>query len=131
MKKFLFISVLFLSSNQIWSQNKITINADPRIDTLIQRTLSLAEKESILSGFRIQLYSGSNRQLANQIKSQFMQSYPEYRAYLSYTQPYFKIRVGDFRNRAEALYLFNLLKQDGRFKTLMMVPDKIELPPIN
>jgi len=130
MKKCTIVILMILCAIKGISQGNVVIHADPRIDTLIQRSLALAEQESIVQGFRIQLYSGSNRQMANQIKSQFMQSYSQYRAYMTYSQPYFRIRVGDFRNRAEALYLLSLLKQDTRFKAIMLVSDKIEFPPL-
>ena len=113
------------------SQDSVIIHSDPRMDTLLLRAYLAAEAAPATGGYRIQLYSGSNRQTALQVKSQFMLTYSDYRAYLIYSQPYFKIRVGDFRNRAEALKLYSLLKQDERFKVVMMVPDKIELPPLN
>lgn len=115
---------------RIQAQNKIIILSDHRIDTLIQRSIEKHEKDKGIPGYRIQIYSGTNRQLAIQLKSQFLQTYPEYRAYMVYAQPYFKIKVGDFRSRMEALPLLSLLKQDERFKAVLMVPDRIEIPEL-
>jgi len=130
LKRFVYILILLACTLASKSQDNVSIHSDPRLDTLLQRSLKIAEAGPATHGYRIQLYSGSNRQMANQIKSQFMQTYSDYRAYLVYAQPYFKIRVGDFHNRAEALKLFNSLKMDERFKVVLIVPDKIELPPL-
>jgi len=34
-----------------------------------------------------------------------MQSYPEYRSYIDFQAPYFKVRIGDFKTREEATEL--------------------------
>lgn len=76
---------------------------DPRIMMLIQKqvyvnTLALRN----MPGFRIQVLSTMDRNKANAAKGKLMQLFPQYKTYLSYQSPYFRVRIGDFRNREDA-----------------------------
>lgn len=57
------------------------------------------------------------------LKSRFMQQYPEVNAYVVYQQPQLKLRVGDFTSRAEVTQFMNEIK--GSFPTAFVVPDKV------
>ena len=50
-------------------------------------------------GFRICIYSGSNREEAIQIKQNFIRSGSQYKNYITYSRPYYKIKVGDFETK--------------------------------
>lgn len=84
--------------------------------------ISPAEVESTspedpTSGFRIQLFSTRDVSLADSILSQFrVQSdslFAEYspEAYLEFRQPYYKIHIGDFNNRDQAIQIARYLKR--------------------
>src|SRR5687768_15335567 len=60
------------------------------------------QKPKTMPGFRVQLGSSSNRSEILELKTQFLRRHPEVRAYVTYQQPYFKLRVGDFEQRSEA-----------------------------
>lgn len=55
-----------------------------------------------MPGFRIQVLSTMDRNKANAAKGKLMQLFPQYKTYLSYQSPYFRVRIGDFRNREDA-----------------------------
>lgn len=62
-------------------------------------------KEPGLDGYRVQVFSdgGNNaRERASKIQSDLENSFPEIEVYLSYQQPNFKVRCGNFRTKAEA-----------------------------
>ncbi|PSR04919.1 MAG: hypothetical protein BRD49_05220 [Bacteroidetes bacterium SW_10_40_5] len=98
------------------------------LDTLVENTLETNKKESTYSGYRIQIYSNPSREEAKKIKSKFLKEYPHIRAYLIYKQPYFKVRIGDFRNRIEAQKLYHDLVD--KFSSVFLVPDKINFPDL-
>lgn len=104
---------------------KITYHYDTGIDSLLKARLKLNKEESTYSGYRIQIYFGSNRSDANKVKSEFLREYGNVKAYMIYQQPYFKIRVGDFRTRLEAQKLFYKLQENDNFKSVFIVQDKI------
>src|SRR2546421_4516599 len=66
--------------------------------------------EPKLQGYRVQVFSGSHRNDANQVKVQVLQSLPDLPVYFLYEAPYFKVRVGDFRNKLEAQKVLHELK---------------------
>lgn len=81
-----------------------------------------------IPGYRVQIYFGVNRPKASEVKLDFVQRYPDMSAYLTYQQPNYKVRVGDFINRFEAL---RFMKQvEGIFPTVFVVPDEVKLPEV-
>lgn len=77
---------------------------------------SLSEEDPT-AGFRIQLLSTRDVHLADSILAQFrVQSdslFADYQpeAYLEFRQPYFKIHIGDFKDRAKAIQVARFLKR--------------------
>ena len=105
---------------------KVEVTKDPKIDTLIARRLAFSKKSKTsgkVEGFRIQIYSGSERTDAYQEQSRFKTLYPEVFAYVSYILPNYKVRVGDFRTRMEAEKFMNKIKQN--FATVFIFPDQV------
>lgn len=62
----------------------------------------MTQKPKTMQGYRVQLGSSSNRNEMIELKTEFLKRHPEVRAYITYQQPYFKLRVGDFEQRGEA-----------------------------
>ena len=112
-----FILIIFCChSASAQKKGKVVVLKDPQIDSLIARRLELSRGVSIgksisVSGFRVQIFSGLDRQRANSEQSNFKSLYPNITSYISYTQPYYRLRVGDFRTRLEAEKFMNELKK--------------------
>jgi len=80
-----------------------TIVQDPRIQLLIEKQIyvnTLALRN--MPGFRVQVISTMDRGKATAAKAKLMELFPQYKTYLSYQSPYFRVRVGDFRTREDA-----------------------------
>ncbi|MCE2840210.1 MAG: SPOR domain-containing protein [Bacteroidetes bacterium] len=92
-------------------------------DTQVNR----AAPEKKIPGFRVQLYQGSSRARAKEIRDLMVQSYPKLGVYMGYRQPDFRVRVGDFRDKGEATAYLNMMKSD--FPSAFVVPDKVLLYP--
>lgn len=75
-------------------------------------------------GYRIQIYNGIDRQKAKDIQLDFMRSHPGVQAYLTYSQPHFRVRVGDFPERNDAMDLYSSLQ--GNY-TCIIVPEIINV----
>lgn len=102
---------------------------DERIDKLVQTHIQNCEKKETISGYRVQIHFGGEREKAKEIKSKFLQQYPEISAYEIYHQPNFKIRVGDFRTRLEAQ---KFLKEIHTvFTSSFIVTDEINFPKLD
>ena len=122
----LFFLPLIAFSQSENSQGKIKIDADPRLESLIERIIRTNELRQTMPGFRVQLYSGLVRNTANEAKSEFSKLYPEIPSHLIYQQPNFKVRVGDFKTRLEALRLHEDIK--SLFPSSFIVKDDVKLP---
>jgi hypothetical protein len=113
----------------IASTGGVKVVKDPRLDLLIRKQIyinTLAIRNQ--PGFRVQIISTNKRNEANDIKARVMQLYPDYRTYLDYQAPYFKVRVGDFKSREEAAELRERLS--GSFPGgVFVVPAIINVSP--
>ena len=110
------------------ADSTVVVILDSRLDAIIKRQKNANLINQTMPGYRIQIYFGSVRQKASEIKSSFTDKHPEILSYLSYQQPNFKVRVGDFRTRLEAQRF--LKSMEGEYTTMFIVPDEVKLPPI-
>lgn len=85
--------------------------------------LTIAPPET-LQGFRIQLLATNNFDEANDTRNMLTTTFPELWIYLVFEAPTYKIRVGDFVNRAEAKPLLDMFQMQG-YRKAWIVPDRI------
>ena len=104
------------------------LNNDSLAIILTQRHKKVNATKMTMPGYRIQIYFGNERINAQEIKSSLLQNHPKIAAYMVYHQPNFKVRVGDFRTRLEAVGF--LKKIESEFKTSFIVPDDVKLPDL-
>ena len=132
-------SDLFLRSDSNYHSGKLNIVQNPAIDTLISRYI-LMNKNMYqvndhfgMEGFRIQIYASNKRNAreeSNITMAKFLSKFPDIKTHQQYADPgYFKIRVGDFRTRTEAVKLFLLISKE--FPDSYLVPDIIQFPDLN
>lgn len=112
---------------------KIEIYQDPALHVLVDKSIRINKKEG-LDGYRIQIFSSSGqdaRDKVNEIQQQFLEMFPDFDArliYTEYTAPYFKLRIGDFRNKNEAYAFFHKLRK--KFPSSYIVKSKINFPKL-
>ena len=127
---FLFISC-FAFSQEVTTYNSdssLIITKDAKFDELVAKQKRQNLLNQTMHGYRIQIYFGGVRQKASEVKMDFNSRYPDITAYISYQQPNFKVRIGDYRNRFEAQKFLKDL--EGLYPTSFIVPDDVRLPPI-
>lgn len=88
---------------------------------LDQTTAALPET---LQGFRIQLLATNIFDEANATRNELIAGFPELWIYLVFEAPTYKVRVGDFVNRAEAKPLLDRFMAQG-YRKAWIVPDRI------
>lgn len=78
-----------------------------------------------ISGFRIQLYVGNVRHEADNAKSYIYQQFPDLNPYMSYSQPTYRVKAGDFMYRSDAeLYLEQIKEQ---YSSAVILADRVEI----
>jgi hypothetical protein len=127
-----FASLLLPALGLSQTRGTVEVIKDPLIDTLMARRSTLgiskgsfAGAEST-SGYRVQIFFGSSRQAAYDAQAKFNEEYPELRTYISYNEPNFKVRAGDFRTRLEAQKLVQEIRPN--FTSIFIIPEKINPP---
>lgn len=121
-----------------FAQHKGTlhVNQDSRIDRLMRKQREVYDANNTMNGFRVQIFMEIGNEAvdhAKVVKKDFEEQYPDLPIYLSYEQPYYRLRVGDFRNRVEAEKYLRILKpQYGvAFVTADIINPPQKLEPVD
>lgn len=134
MKRILCLSLFIALSTITYAQNhgSVHVNQDSRIESLIAKQRSLYKLDSSFSGYRIHIFMEIGNEAldhAKQVKSKFEKAFPDIPIYLTYVEPYFRLRAGDFRNRVEAEKCLRRIKP--RFKEAFVTADMIYRPKLD
>ncbi len=112
-------------------KGKVTVHKDARLDKLSDfvRSGESTPEGVKIDGFRIMIFFDQDKSMVSQQKASFLARYGHlHKAYIDYSAPNYRLRVGNFRTRLEAEGLKAELA--GFFPTAVVVEDKIQLPAI-
>ena len=105
------------------------VSSNPKLNDAVERLREINNNKQSIAGYRIQIYFGSLRSKANELRARFNNRFPDINAVVSYQQPNFKVRAGDFITRMEALSKLEIIEKE--FDGAFVVPDEIRLPPLD
>ena len=134
MKRILFM-ILFVAMASIafaQSNGSVNVSQDDRIESLISKQRQLYKLDSSFSGYRIHIFMEIGNEAlkhAEDVKKQFEKAFPDIPIYLTYSEPYFRLRAGDFRNRVEAEKCLRRIKP--KFKEAFVTADMIYRPKLD
>ncbi len=115
------------------NMGNLVIYQNPAIDSLIYRYILYNERLNGLEGFRIQIYSSSDKSArveSGKVRQEFITRFPDIKSYATFDRPgYYKIRVGDYRTRIEGTKYLLMIRRD--FPDAYLVPDVINFPDLN
>jgi hypothetical protein len=131
------IFCFFAAGTLAQSRGVVTIVKDPMIDSLIAKRIMLNNRPSgngtvksgaVISqvGYRVQVFYGSDRREVFSQQAKFKSLYPTLNTYITYKEPNYYLRAGDFRTRLEAQRLMSELRPE--FPTLFIFREKINAP---
>jgi hypothetical protein len=129
-----FVLMVFILISQFGysQQNRegvVNIYADERIDSLLLLHLAYNEAFPVMDGYRIHIFMGSGNEAldeAEEKQMEFEEDYEEVPAYITFAEPYYRVRVGDFRTRLEAEQF--LQRIDRKYPNAWVIKEKINLP---
>jgi hypothetical protein len=85
-----------------------------------------------MNGYRVRIFF-DNKQTARveseETLKRFEDMYHDVKAYRTYANPYFKVTVGDFRTKSEAMELLSRIKRE--FPRAFVVRESIEFPVVD
>ena len=110
---------------------KLPIRQDPRITDLLIRHTQINQKRRGTDGYRLEIFFSSGntaREQAERVKNDFNLTFPKIPAYMSFQTPNFKVRIGNFRNKSEALKAKAAIEL--RYPNAFIVKDIIRFPEL-
>lgn len=111
----------------------VVVNKDPRVDILVNKQIEINEVTTRNSrrtapGYRIMVVSSNNRNDVTEAKTRMYREFPELKAYMMYQAPFFRLKVGNFRDRENAEDYLPRIKKVLK-GNVYIVTDTIEIRP--
>ncbi len=108
---------------------RIVYHESEALASILRKNIAVNIVETKYRGYRIQIFSVSgvnSKDKANKAKAELLMDYDDIQVYIVYNEPYFKVRVGDFLTKLEALSYLQKLQKDYPFA--FVVGDYINYP---
>ncbi len=113
MKKLILASaMLVFAIIGVQAQGNITEKVDPAIAALMKRYVDANKGTKTIAGWRIQILATTDRQKVEDALRQFQSLYPNMAADWVQSKPYYKLRVGAFTSKKDAIAAQYQLKND-------------------
>lgn len=94
------------------SAQNVIVNASSEVTTLMDRYGAENRMSEFVEGWRIQIVSSTDRRKIEEVKTSFMQKFPNIPIKMEHTPPYYKIKAGAFTNKLDAMGLLYTIKQE-------------------
>ena len=108
---------------EIYQSQEVASALRKQVQTNVKRTMN---------GYRVRIFF-DNKQTARaeseETIKRFESMYHDVKAYRTYANPYFKVTVGDFRTKSEAMELLSRIKRE--FPSAFVVKENIEFPVVD
>ena len=125
--------ILFAIGASAQDSSSVVVHKDARLDVLLKKQgdVNAAIKKAnarTARGYRLLVINTNKRDEAIAAKTKVYTAFPELKAYLVYQSPYFKLKVGNFKTREEAV---QYQKSLGFYfpKGVFVLADTIEVTP--
>lgn len=112
-------------------QGEVMIFQDMRINALVYSHIEQNKRRGGVPGYRIHIFSNLGSGARDQMQTaqtRFYELFPEIPIHREYVSPYFRVLVGDYRTRIDALKDFKRIKR--YFPSAFIVPDRINYPEL-
>lgn len=101
------------------------LHINRRLDLVLDTIATKNRAIRYAPGFRIQVYVGTQRKEVDAAKLLISQNFPELSPYLTYNQPTYKLKVGDFMRRIDAEWYYASIRR--LVESAQLQPDKVDI----
>ena len=112
-------------STSVFTNKNFSVKQDAAISGLLYQYKEYNRKREFAEGFRIQITYTDVRDEVYKSKGAMYKEFPDLSSYVEYEQPYYKLRLGDFKSRLEATYF--LQQVVTLYPAAFIVRDKIKI----
>ena len=109
--------------------NHLIVNQDLRVEKMLSWDIKRNRAIDGIEGYRVEIFFSPDAdayEKATQKKVEFLSVYPDVPVHIKYDAPNFRLRVGDFRTKNEALKLYKKIKNS--YPVAFVVADDIKFP---
>ena len=127
---------------------RVYIEANPKIAKLLAKQKVEVAKKAVVStnagpqstivripleikGYRVQIYTGLDRNEALSMQKKFSAAFPDMARYLVYNEPSYRVQVGDFVTQTEASEFCRKAKHTSGFEGAFVVRTTIKNPAVS
>ena len=102
-KLFVLLIGIMFSAVAMAEEGVVILHQDSIMETLLVKK-EVAEKNVAITavGYRVQVYSNNNARKAKadafELEEKLVELFPEVKCYVTYSAPFWKVRLGDFSN---------------------------------
>jgi len=107
-KNGLMLCFVFGLAQMVWAQ-EVQLNEDPKVAQVMKVWVNANRSIPRIDGWRVQIMASTDRTQVEQGRNRFRSEYPDIAANAVQEQPYYKLRVGAFRTKQEALIFITQL----------------------
>ena len=113
----LLLGVMFVASVMAQEEGVVVLHHDSIMEALLVKN-EVTEKNNAITavGYRVQVYSNNNARKAKseafELEEKLKEIFPDVKCYVSYSAPFWKVRLGDFSNYAEAVVFSKKVKKE-------------------
>lgn len=113
------------------NERKQTVYVEPthavnkQLDEVLDSISSVNLSQKYVDGYTIQVYSGTKREDALNVKKQLVISFPEMESDIQFQQPNFRVKVGRYLQQLDAQKDYMALRR--AFPNAILIPDKISI----
>jgi SPOR domain len=105
--------------------SEITMHVNDQVAAILDTLTARNKAIRYADGYKIQLYVGNVREDVEAAKLYALQLYPELSPYMTFNQPTYRLKIGDFMSRSDADRYLTSFRQQYPGSTI--VADKIDL----
>jgi hypothetical protein len=112
MKRLFFLVIPFFATDISAQEadstvNKIVVHSDYRLQILARKeseinTAILKSQARTARGYRLMVLNTNDRDYAMRIRAELLQRFPEQKPYMWFSNPYIKLKFGNFKTKEEA-----------------------------
>ena len=110
------------------ANGQMTIYLDSLLEENYKKHLVMNSQNMGIAGYRIRIFSDNGRGAKDnqkRVRAAFLSHFPELDAYSRYEGSYFKVYVGDFRSKSDAILLLERIRR--KFPDAFIVEDNINI----
>lgn len=106
-----------------YSEPTHTINK--QLDEILDSISSINLSQKYIEGYTIQVYSGTKREEALDVKKKLVMSFPTIDSDIQFQQPNFRVKAGKYLQQLDAQKDYMTLRR--AFPNAIIIPDKISI----